>query len=62
MKKNLSNKKILLIPISMQHLNDLHEYSTNPIFFKYFVVKWKRSNEDIASLWDLLVTEIFFII
>ena len=35
-KKFYSFKKINLEKLSLRHLNDIHEYSTDERFFKYF--------------------------
>ena len=43
MKKILSNEKLLLIPISMKYLNDIDEYSKNPIFFKFFAYSFFKT-------------------
>lgn len=34
-KKNFSFKKTQLKKLSINHLDDIHEYSTNKIFFRY---------------------------
>ena len=56
MKKILTNKKIVLVPISMKYLDDIHEYSSNPIFFKYFEYNlFKTKNETRKYLKKIIV-------